>query len=247
MAAALSLSFLGIEGIACHCSTPPTWVTLSRADIVFIGTAAPQTELVFPPGPLLPGQTLTPLAEPGTRFRVEEVFKGEVPTELIIRGTQLCQFTFLGGRRYLVFASSDRGQAGFVTSQCSGTQEIEFAASELAYLRFVAARKPGSFVVGWLDREIVESGKDGGAGVTVTIESGRNRFQATADAAGKFFIEGVPAGNYRFQITSASALIRLEAKAGQVFRDGRGARTVFIPGSGGIGFNLSRPSESARK
>lgn len=246
MAAALNLSLFGVKGFASHCSTPPPWVTFQRADIVFIGTAGPQTELVFPPGTLLPGQTLTPLAEPGTRFKVEEVLKGEVPAELIVRDTQFSPFPFLGGRRYLVFASYDRGRTGLVTGRCSGTESLEFAAAELTYLRFLATRKPGSFIVGWLDREIVES-KGICAAMTVTIESGRNRFQATADASGKFFLAGVPEGNYRFRIESPSGPIRLEAKAGQFFRDGRGARTVGIPGSGGVEFNLSRTPESARK
>ena len=114
---------------ACSCAQRPVSVTFWEADRVFTGRAE-----VTPLGP----------GSQRARFRVEETFRGPAGgvVEIVARGIGgSCDYAFVNGTRYLVFARRARDGA-WSAIFCDPTAPLNQAADALAYARDAAKKRP---------------------------------------------------------------------------------------------------------
>lgn len=99
--AALSLTVLAPSpAFACSCAALTTTQSVEGSDAVFLGTAT------------------------ADGVRVEEVFKGMVPSRMPLDGSpEPCGSGLVTGVRYVVFASWHGGTQRYSTDRCAGTAE----------------------------------------------------------------------------------------------------------------------------
>ncbi len=235
MAVVLSLSFFVTDALACRCAARPVWMKVSESDLVFIGKVVSVENRAEGDGHAR-----------SARLQVETCFKGEKKREFLI-GTSLttCGIRFRVGDRYLVFARAVGKGSRFYTGVCSGTHEVKDSAPEIAFLKFQAAQKTGTFVMGYVSRHTedlskgeVEHGPLGN--VNVALQDGDRIFKSRADANGRFWFEGVPAGNYQVTIDPMPDKTRLEFFPRFTPRRSRNpAGALVVSGRGGLSFDIN--------
>lgn len=190
---------------------------VSESDVVFIGKVLSVRSVE--------NETTGDVHTRQARFQVEACFKGDKKSEFIV-GTSLstCGIRFGVGERYLVFARAVGKENRFFTGVCSGTHEVSESAAEIAFLKFQASRKTGTFVMGQVSRDLedlskgeVEHGSFGN--VKVVLQNGERKFESRADANGRFWFEGVPAGNYKVSLDPMPDKTRLEFFTRHIRRD----------------------------
>jgi hypothetical protein len=230
MAAVLSLSLFVADSLACSCARIPVWMQFSTSDLVFVGKVVAVEN----------GKGGDSLNR-NTRFQVETCFKGEKEKEFLIGSSWgTCGIRFAVGERYLVFAHVDAKENRFFTGLCSGTDEVKDSAAEIAFLKFQASKKTGTFIVGDVSRDLVDlrnGAVEGGplGNVTVVLHDGERKFESRTDANGKFRFEGIPAGNYEVTIDPMPDKTRLEFFTRPYSRDFQKApRTLVVSGKGGL-------------
>lgn len=238
MAAALSLSFFVTDGLACKCAGRPVWMKVSESDVVFIGKVLSVRSVE--------NETTGDEHTRQARFQVETCFKGDKQSEIIV-GTSLttCGIWFGVGERYLVFARAVGKENRFFTGVCSGTDEVKDSAAEIAFLKFQASRKTGTFVTGHIARHLedlskgeVEHGSFGN--VKVALQDGERKFESRADASGKFWFEGIPAGKYKVTLDPMPDKTRLEFFPQFVRRKYRRIPEVLVvSGQGGLSLEVN--------
>ncbi|HET6890475.1 MAG TPA: carboxypeptidase regulatory-like domain-containing protein [Pyrinomonadaceae bacterium] len=192
--------FCSAAAYACSCmSSGPPCQAFWQADAVFSGQ-------------VISINTESKADEYGTKLRVvrmfvKESYRGVDRPEVDVLtgwGGGDCGFGFQIGQEYLVYAYRRDTDKNLVTNICTRTRSLSKAQEDLNYFHTLDKAKPGSTVVGEIQRSrrTKEDGIDRVpmANVRVTVEGAEKSFEALSDEKGKFTISGIPAGTYKVKL-----------------------------------------------
>ena len=130
------------------------------------------------------------------RFLVREWFKGQRRNTVEVWLTPAdCPLQVQADQTYLIYARLNKDSGRIETNGCMGTVAVEKAASDLPFLTAALQGAAQATRV---------SGNAGGAGVNVQAKSGINVRYATSDAAGKFTLDGLAAGDWEFSVVGGA-------------------------------------------
>lgn len=199
-------------GIACGCGpTMPTPQAYEASSDVFIGRVV---EIQLPSSKTIDGS-------PGAGtdmvlFELEESLKGvQGPQVLLNYGTGACEYPFMVGERYLVYAGWEDGK--FRTSKCNRTRELSRATPDLKYIRGLANQEAQATVYGLVLRlGFDEKGKAGlytpWEELTVVLEGADSRLEAKSEKSGDFEMT-VPPGDYQVWVERAGQRVSEKIEA----------------------------------
>jgi Carboxypeptidase regulatory-like domain len=117
-----------------------------------------------------------------------------------------CGYDFQTGETYLVYADNDEDTNIMETDSCTRTRRLSDAGADLAYLYFYKERKAASGrVEGFTTSDTLYQVKERDAekidlpvpGVTVELKAATGARYTRTDAAGKFWFDGLEAGDYQ--------------------------------------------------
>ena len=158
------------------------------------------------------------------RLRVVEAFTGVVGNEFEVR-TGLddgdCGVSFVPGRTYLIDAYRTK-EGIWLTSICSGTAEATEAAEHISQLRdWKSGRVRTRVIVGSAMRVSVKEvdpriGAAELGDLPVVAIAGGKAFPAVTTKAGNFEIKGLPAAEFKIQITDPGWAIRKTVVTGDL-------------------------------
>lgn len=221
---------------ACSCYANPACSAVWRADAVFIGTLANQTEEPV-------GGTIVRTVQ---HVRVEQRLRGTIddrasfvsnvqPSSAQIEEskastsavsiTSTCDVRFEPGRRYIVYAHRTP-DGRWTTSYCSGTKPVAEASEDLAYVASLDKAPPAGRIFGQIERVILNltapSLRDAlpASDVRVEVASGSRRFTGTTNSEGRFDVT-VPPGEYTVVAVVPSS-VRLYGAPGRASVPARG-------------------------
>jgi Carboxypeptidase regulatory-like domain len=133
---------------------------------------------------------------------------GEGATSIETSGSGAsCGYPFKVGQRYVIDAT--RAAGSLSTSSCSQTTPVENAGALLAYIASLNTPSPGATVTGLVSASMNYSfsprGRPSGVGgLTVTVDGPVSRSTRSA-ANGAFSFAGLPPGQYRIGVDTASS------------------------------------------
>lgn len=200
---ALAAGVVGLQpsaADACTCAGPRSACEATGgADAIFIGHV-----VSIDVSPM----NWRPMAGRVVQLAVIDAFRGLQLTQVSLvtgYGSTDCGYPFRMGESYLVYAHrSSTGELS--TSICARTRPLSAAAEDLAYLRSLAAIKPGTpaRVTGRV--HLVEWSRPRGAkprampGVTITAIGEGRTVTARSDRDGAFELAGLPLGSYKVTV-----------------------------------------------
>lgn len=189
---------------ACSCNMPTICERLDRTPVIFLG------EVVE--GGVAPDEKPWYSKSTSARLKVIEAFRGlprearEIDVRLTFIPGMCSPNPYLRGKQVLVFAESIQRngtmQDGGCTQSASGAQIQE----ELPMVRSYFRREMTTSIFGWIGPNVEASlvdyvlstkGSPPLAGATVIAEAKDKKYQAVADANGKYEISGLPGGLYQ--------------------------------------------------
>jgi hypothetical protein len=224
LAAACALAVLALLAppparASCSRVVQPFRAWFEQADAIFVGTALDVFETPVAPPPESPPETK--LAELGTRFRVEERFKGDLGEHVTVFADKVwrdCIVEFEVGERYVVFAfrqganrgtgriEKDASDAALRSNDSSPTRRVAGSGDTLAYLRHRAATGREPSLVGTVFDRSPSSIEDGSArdttraGVPVVVTGGGRTWTAVSGGDGAFMVDELPEGTYSIRV-----------------------------------------------
>ena len=192
------------DASACTClQSGPACQDYWRAGAVFLGRVDSISRQAAKQSSRLPGTRRVTLT-------VIEAFSGVSPGTIEVRtgmGGGDCGYGFRQGAEYVVYAQ--RNEEGQLTvSMCSRTRQVEQASDDLSYARAIAsgAQMPSRvvFEAAIAQRSLSRRAAAGEPrplpDVGVTLERDGAVTKAATDAAGRFTLEGLPAGRYNVSL-----------------------------------------------
>lgn len=210
LTALASLFALPTSALACSCAGPVSTSRLAAgATAVFVGKVLDIQRLPAAPAPppiTNADGSVTVFLAPYSlaariRVSVERSFKGTTSAEIIISNSGgTCDYPFVPGTTYLIFASTDR--SGFTAEKCSRPLPLAEATEAVKYLEGVQANRPQALLYGLALRQVRDSGgnlvlqSDSGEKFFVRAETPGRSFTVQTNGAGEFEIV-VPPGEYR--------------------------------------------------
>ncbi len=175
------------------------------------------------------------------KFTVLEGFRGVTASTIEVStgpAGQRCSLSFTIGQEYVVFADRAGGTngaaaAGFTTSRCAGTRDLEDAGAELAYGRGV---KQGTAPQGHISGRVLLEPRDlagNPAGsvqpipdVTVIVARDEVSDTTVTDAAGGFRVESRGPGTYRVSVNVPERFYSEDPTTTVTLRDPRSCAAV---------------------
>ena len=150
-----------------------------------------------------------------------------------------CGYDFQVGETYLVYADNDEDTNILSTDTCSRTRRLSDAGSDLAYLYFYKEQKDAAgHVEGFTTLDTLYQVKAHDAdtieqpvpGVTVELKSAAGSRYTAASAAGKFWFDGLAAGDYQLSAYAPGFPDTIKLLSGpKRFRmDARGCSTQIL-------------------
>jgi hypothetical protein len=136
------------------------------------------------------------------RVRVERVYRGDVPDTVELRtgaGGGDCGYTFVQGRRYLVYAR-DYGR-GLETGICDRTRPLDKADEDLKYLETAFQPSSSGRVFGRVHfQRVAADPQRPAAGYRVVLSNEHGEWSATTGRDGHYEFPAVPAGTYDIRV-----------------------------------------------
>lgn len=139
-------------------------------------------------------------------MRIEEAFKGVKETNIIFtqRGDfETCAPFFTTGERWLIYAMKDPDSFALHPMECSRSAKVEFAGSDLRYLRALPEIANKTRLSGAIEQFAHGQGISSqffkhlsGVRVTVTSPQGQS-YEDDTDGNGVYEFVGLPAGKYK--------------------------------------------------
>jgi hypothetical protein len=175
------------------------------------------------------------------KFTVLEGFRGVTASTIDVStgpAGQRCSLSFTIGHEYVVFADRAAGTngaaaAGFTTSRCAGTRDLEDAGAELAYGRGV---KQGTAPPGHISGRVLLEPRDLAGNptgsvqpipdVTVVVARDEVRDTTVTDAAGGFRVESRGPGTYRVSVNVPERFYSADPTTTVTLRDPRSCGAV---------------------
>jgi hypothetical protein len=221
----LALALAGRADALCMIDISPPCQSYWKAQAVFIGTVK---EVVYSDTYQRgEGDDRWNYRRRITRFSVETAFKGvegklvEVGTEQIMptpvvlpdgeKGTKTmghsdCDYEFITGETYFVYANSDGKKGGMLRVPLNRTGKLKDAAADVEFVGELPRAAPTARIFGRIVRaeQNFQEGKRETlplAGVKVTARGEGRTFEALTDAEGNYELKGLPPGSY--QVTPA--------------------------------------------
>jgi hypothetical protein len=131
------------------------------------------------------------------RFLVREWYKGQrTDTVEVWLPPGDCALSVEANLNYLIYAHLNKDSGRIETNACMGTISADTAASDLTYL--TAAQLGPNHATRIF-------GNAGSGGVNVLAKSGIDNRYALADAAGKFTLDGLAAGDWALSVVGGPA------------------------------------------
>jgi hypothetical protein len=145
----------------------------------------------------------TPFADTA-RFTIEESFRGNAGAEIVIHSDgSNCNYPFVAGANYLVYATKNPKDGLLYTSRCSQTKPAVMAAGALREFRAVRDRKSmddmfgtigaaarGASLEDWLETKPL-------ANIEVRATSLGKSYSTRTDSLGAYAFTSLPAGTYQ--------------------------------------------------
>lgn len=145
-------------------------------------------------------------------FRVGTVFKSDddAPKSLDVwTSSGECGIDFQVGETYLVYAIQDEDSGKLETGSCMRTRRLSEEKGDLAFLYFLkndsvaSTRLEGFVSTNFADQSVPryeDSISAPASGATVELDEAGNRRYAQSDAEGRFFFDGLKAGDYKLSL-----------------------------------------------
>lgn len=215
-----SLAFFEWEARACSCVGPrPPCQAYWEASAVFVGAVTGERE-----PPRRTPEEWAKRAEAGEwpqrtfTFAVERPLRGVEGAQVEVAtgfGGGDCGYDFQVGERYIVYAYRNQKTGALTTGICTRTRPLESAAEDLQYVVGLAqGGATGATVFGQVMRERRVEREEGDtseyvpvAGVKVEVAGAGKTFRAETDAAGKYTVAGLPAGEYALKAELPETLL----------------------------------------
>lgn len=145
------------------------------------------------------------------RFAVEEIFTGEDKSEIEVQThtqSSACGRAFTQGKRYLVYTHRTKQGDPLVTTICDRTQLAVHAEEDLAFLRSLPPKGTG----GNLEITLSQLGPDSQplvpvSGIRIVVATEAHSVEAITDAAGRSYLQALPAGTYRSHAVLPDSLV----------------------------------------
>lgn len=191
------LSFAGqVSACTCYEHGVPPCAAYGRADAVFVGVVV---DIKTPPE-----DTASFSDRAIVRFTIEEAYKGVKGSEVEIAtlwGTS-CDYRFVKGERYLVYAHRDKASGRLENQPCDRTTHFSHADEDLSYIRGLSKGAREQFILG----KVVEQRYIPLPGIKITVEGAGKKYTAVTDDEGNFEVSLARAGIYKVRaVTPFSA------------------------------------------
>lgn len=174
------------RGCTCNEYDVPVCAAYWRADAVFAGQLLDMTPVEKKSENQIPTVML--------HFIVEQPFRGVAGNRVDVEtphGTS-CDMKFEKGKRYLIYASSERDSNQLFAGPCTRTTELKHAIDDLNYIRTVTQQEAKESILG----RLVHNKYEPLPGLKVTVQSGDKTFEAKTDDKGDFSVSLPAPGSY---------------------------------------------------